>query len=411
MKNKCCFVLIQEFPFFNGETFFDEELNHLSETFKKIIVFSVYGRKNIQFERIIPNNVEIVPLNVKKGACTNVITGIFSKAMPAPIGSNKSLKEMFYRYYVKGKLTTIYKKITKYVNKNRKALIEYDLLLYSYWLNLTFVFSFLQTKLQSIGFTDLKVVSRAHGYDIYSERLKFNSLPYQFESIRDSHKIFPCSERGTNYLKTKFPCFSDKIACSYLGVKETIASKNPNREIFGTCCVIRPIKQMDLFAEAFCKYHTQNPNSKWVCIGNGPDYQRIKNIIRKNNCQNSVIFVGEVTNEEVRKFLSHYKVGYFFNVSKDEGLPVSLMEAQSLGIPCIATNVGGNSEIVNSQNGILIGPINSPKDIIKTFETAIKIDDEKYAALRMASYENWKKKYNSQSNFGYWANYLSLLLK
>lgn len=44
-------------------------------------------------------------------------------------------------------------------------------------------------------------------------------------------------------------------------------------------------------------------------------------------------------------------------MSLSEGIPVSIMEAISFGIPIIATNVGGNAEIVNDETGVLI-PVN-----------------------------------------------------
>ena len=44
-------------------------------------------------------------------------------------------------------------------------------------------------------------------------------------------------------------------------------------------------------------------------------------------------------------------VDLFLTVSANEGIPVSIMEAQSFGIPVIATDVGGISEIVNNVNG------------------------------------------------------------
>lgn len=47
----------------------------------------------------------------------------------------------------------------------------------------------------------------------------------------------------------------------------------------------------------------------------------------------------------------------FVNMSLSEGIPVSIMEAISFGIPIIATNVGGNAEIVNDETGVLI-PVN-----------------------------------------------------
>ena len=44
----------------------------------------------------------------------------------------------------------------------------------------------------------------------------------------------------------------------------------------------------------------------------------------------------------------------FINLSSSEGIPVSIMEAQSFGIPVIATNVGGSGEIVVSETGVLV---------------------------------------------------------
>lgn len=41
-------------------------------------------------------------------------------------------------------------------------------------------------------------------------------------------------------------------------------------------------------------------------------------------------------------------------MSDSEGIPVSIMEAMSFGIPVIARNVGGMSEIVNEENGLLL---------------------------------------------------------
>jgi len=44
-------------------------------------------------------------------------------------------------------------------------------------------------------------------------------------------------------------------------------------------------------------------------------------------------------------------------VSASEGVPVSIMEALSFGIPVIATDVGGTGELISNKNGLLI-----PKD-------------------------------------------------
>lgn len=57
----------------------------------------------------------------------------------------------------------------------------------------------------------------------------------------------------------------------------------------------------------------------------------------------------------------------FFNVSSMEGLPVSLMESISYGIPAVATNVGGTGEVVvNGITGTLLPPNPTPEEIRDT---------------------------------------------
>ncbi|NCO54621.1 MAG: glycosyltransferase, partial [Bacteroidetes bacterium] len=63
-------------------------------------------------------------------------------------------------------------------------------------------------------------------------------------------------------------------------------------------------------------------------------------------------------------------VDLFINVSESEGIPVSIMEALSAGIPVIATNVGGTNEIVNNDVGFLIDKefeINTAVNIINNY--------------------------------------------
>jgi colanic acid/amylovoran biosynthesis glycosyltransferase len=64
--------------------------------------------------------------------------------------------------------------------------------------------------------------------------------------------------------------------------------------------------------------------------------------------------MGNVENSKILDFYSENYVDLFINFSEFEGVPVSIMEAQSAGIPVLATKVGGTSEIVSSDNGFLV---------------------------------------------------------
>jgi glycosyltransferase involved in cell wall biosynthesis len=70
-----------------------------------------------------------------------------------------------------------------------------------------------------------------------------------------------------------------------------------------------------------------------------------------------------VTHDAVRDFYLTQPVDVFVNASTTEGVPVSIMEAMSFGVPVVATDVGGTGELVNSRNGALLVPNPTPAEI------------------------------------------------
>ena len=92
--------------------------------------------------------------------------------------------------------------------------------------------------------------------------------------------------------------------------------------------------------------------------GEGPKIYRVElqDFVKKNNLQDFVRFVGVTSN--VPKFL--YYADLFVMSSAWEGSPIALTEAAISGLPCIVTNVGGCSEIIErSSNGTVIEPNDS----------------------------------------------------
>ncbi len=61
----------------------------------------------------------------------------------------------------------------------------------------------------------------------------------------------------------------------------------------------------------------------------------------------------------------------FMNLSKSEGIPVSIMEACSYGIPAVATDVGGTSELISNKTGWLINREFTIEGIVKVLEDAL----------------------------------------
>lgn len=105
--------------------------------------------------------------------------------------------------------------------------------------------------------------------------------------------------------------------------------------------------------EAFTKLHKKYKNTRLVLAGDGPESER---------------FAAQAANSNAIEFLGYlsdpYKVignaDAFLHPTYHEGFSISLVEASMFAKPIVATNVGGNVEIIhNEQTGLLIPPRNT----------------------------------------------------
>ena len=119
------------------------------------------------------------------------------------------------------------------------------------------------------------------------------------------------------------------------------------------------MKSLQLFAD-----RRRDVQVLWTHIGDGPVLPALMAMAGHALSRNFQIrFTGGLANARVMEFYREHPVDVFVNVSASEGLPVSIMEAQSFGIPVVATAVGGIPEIVTDQNGRLLAANPSPSEI------------------------------------------------
>ena len=91
-------------------------------------------------------------------------------------------------------------------------------------------------------------------------------------------------------------------------------------------------------------------------IGGNGKVDKLKEFIHTKGLQNIVIYEGWVSGEKKIQMFNISDV--FILPSYTEGLPVSILEAMSYGLPILSTPVGGIPEVVNESNGILFEPGN-----------------------------------------------------
>ena len=108
-------------------------------------------------------------------------------------------------------------------------------------------------------------------------------------------------------------------------------------------------------------------------------------------------------------FLSKTKIDLQINLSSYEGIPMSIMEVMSYGIPTLATDTGGSSEIVNVKNGILIDVHSSPKFISEKILEFKNLTEQKKLLMQNEAYQTWSKKFDSEKNYSEFAEKLICL--
>lgn len=149
---------------------------------------------------------------------------------------------------------------------------------------------------------------------------------------------------------------------------------------------------------------------EWHHFGDGVERERIQKYAKKQLNSNQYHFHGLIENELLMSWYVSNPVDLFLNVSETEGLPVSIMEAMSFGIPVIATNVGGTNEIVvDNYNGFLVDrdfEVTQLADLIRYFT---KIDSRAVLEIREKARRTWEHNFNSDVNFAVFYNELKLL--
>ncbi len=90
-------------------------------------------------------------------------------------------------------------------------------------------------------------------------------------------------------------------------------------------------------------------------VGDGPERPLLESTVVEYGLSDHVSFCGGVPNAEVYKHLA--KNNIYILMSKNEGLPISVLEAMRVGLPIISTNVSGIPECVeDGYNGVLLEP-------------------------------------------------------
>lgn len=394
-------LITNNYPFSDGESFLENERKYMAD-FEDIIILPCKERDFI-------NNREKgskLQIYIDRGDSPNIIQKLLGcgralftidvlKEILLLLKKNRfsleNLFELIYFKYDKSYKVRVFRKFLNKIgiNKNDKIII------YSYWLDHS---AFIGIQLSKY-FPFSTVISRAHRCDLYEEETAHGYIPFQKKNIEELDSVYCISRDGQDYLKRKYPKNADKIWCSKLGTCDWGIEKYTGKKVLNiiSCSYVVPVKRLHLVIEILKRI--QDISICWTHIGDGKDLNKIQRLSEGLPTNISVFFLGQMKNREVIENYKKNEYHIFINVSESEGIPVSIMEATSFGIPVIATDVGGTRELVNEKTGILLNRDFDISLAVNAIREIYNKSDREYIELRNTTRQYWSDNFYAQANY------------
>jgi glycosyltransferase involved in cell wall biosynthesis len=203
---------------------------------------------------------------------------------------------------------------------------------------------------------------------------KLNDLAIGKQVLKEADKIIVVSNATKNYVLS-LGAAPEKIEVLHNGVdlnrfKPSSEVKDEMRKKLGIskdARVVLTVRRLvykngidTLIASAEIAVK-KNPKLVFVVVGKGPDFDEVKEKIVQLGMQRNLRLTGFVSDRDLPFY---YNVADLFALpsKSGEGLPLVALEAMATGLPVIATNVGGTSEVMSEAYGKLVPP-NSPNSL------------------------------------------------
>ncbi|MBR1547399.1 MAG: glycosyltransferase [Prevotella sp.] len=161
-----------------------------------------------------------------------------------------------------------------------------------------------------------------------------------------------------NNIKSRTAIIPNPVDRTELEVKKSFTARDDEIVTVGRIDIFQ--KRHDVLVEAFAEFRETHPTYRLTIYGGGEDkdVRQLKSMIKQLGVEDAVCLAGAVANSTER--ILNAKM---FVLSSDfEGIPNALIEAMSVGLPCISTDCrpgGARLLIENGKNGLVVAPGNA----------------------------------------------------
>lgn len=335
-------------------------------------------------------------------------TEVFS-GLPKMIGEFPDIaREVGYLCSTKA-FSDISRTVQQYIQANaffKEFLSQYPLenakgygriILYSYWLGTNSILSCMLKKYLAKHLKcPVLAVSRAHGMgDLYfSEDAAFRPALRMLQDGQDM--IFSISANGCDVLKKQG---FRNVKLFRLGVNRSFGFSCPNKNhsLIVSCSSVDDNKRVIDIAKAIS--NIRDKDLQWVHFGGGVKEKELREWCDSMMPPNIRYRINGVTpHEDIMQFYADNHPVLFINLSYVEGIPVSIMEAFSYGIPTLATDVGATKELVKNQNnGYLIKRDYMIGEVSDTINRYLALSDAEINQYRENAERTWEREYQEEN--------------
>ena len=385
------------YPYGSGEQFLANEIKFLSKKGMDIIIYPSTRKGRV---RNLPDGVKVAKF--KKNTSWYILglntIQVFRKYFSILIwdffSTVRDEKIHILKYSRFTYILNYWVRSLKFLFWYEDCDLDKNCLYYTYWMNSeSYAVSILKRYDEQ-----LVSISRVHGGDLYIER-NSGFLPFRKVVLKSLSGIHTISNHGRKYLLDSYGyVLNNKIHVSRLGVSRSLkVTPNDNSMIISSCSSDDPVKRLPLILQSLGEFSENNNIIViWLHIGvNKIDFERKYSSYLDRYPNLKCKIVGVIPNTQVVSIYQKYKPSLFLNVSESEGVPVSIMEALSCGLPIIATNVGGTSEIVDSHVGLLVDKNFSFDDISNAINKLIG-NRKQYSKM---AFRKWRDVCDKEKNF------------
>ncbi|WP_251134173.1 glycosyltransferase [Rhodomicrobium sp. Az07] len=382
------------YPYDRTNAWKGQELAFLRERFDAIYIAPLH-QKVASVSPDLPEGVNVLPpafpLNKARETKVQRVASIFGRRLTAHIRLMEPTPNFRARRRYWASAADIEAIMRSATWRDHVAPLLSESTLYFFWgRGYAEVLAYLQPEVRA------RSLVRLHRWDLYPE-INQGYIPFQKRIVESAGIIAPVSQGGVDLLARLYPDHAARIQRLRLGtVLQGISQPSTDgRFRIVSCAYARPVKRLDLIAEALA--YIEFPIA-WTHIGGGPELERVRSTCARLPDTVEVRLLGNIVPQEVPNIYAAEPFDLFLNVSASEGIPVSIMEAMAAGIPALATDVGGNAELVDGTVGRVVAADVSPTALAQEIRNARATDPKHIMAMREACRQRIARDYNQTHN-------------